>query len=113
MKAEVGFAKVFGDRDLEKGSYEPEKTRRRWIRNLLASLASATVAAIFGLGLSLLSLVHLISPFGRSSHFGSLLIAIALPLLVFSAHCLDRIDEVEHEIRHAAVRQKLLEVDRR
>jgi len=68
----------------------------------------ASVFGLVGLTLALLSLLHVISATGRGATLGNVLLAITFPLMIFAAHCLDRIDKTNRQIRIAAFRRDLL-----
>jgi len=91
---------------------EPESAFRRrhrfWMMSLTLCCLSASIFGLIGLTLALLSLLNMISAAGRGGTLGNVLLAITLPLMVFAAHCLDRIDETNHEIRVAAFPRNLL-----
>jgi hypothetical protein len=69
---------------------------------------SASIFGMLGLTFSLLSSLSMISEAGREGALGSIFLAITFPLLVFAAHCLDRIDEAKREARIASFRRNLL-----
>src|SRR5690349_4468807 len=65
-----------------------QRSRRRWMVNLLLSSLAATVTGISGLALAGASLIDAISPTGRLSSIGVVLLAITFPILILAAHCL-------------------------
>jgi hypothetical protein len=80
--------------------------RRRWLKCLLTSCIAAAVTGIFGLVLSAASMLGVISAVNRLTSVGVILLVATFPILVFAAHCLDRIDDANREIRLAAYRKK-------
>lgn len=84
-----------------------KRTRQRWTVVLLASLIAIAIMAAVGLSLSAASVLHLITSGGSLSSIGIGMIALEFPLLIFAAHCLDRIDDAEHVIKMAEYKQKL------
>jgi len=91
---------------------EPEslyrRRRRLWMMSLTLSCVLAPVFGLLGLALAFMSLLHVISAAGRGSTLGSVLLAITFLLMIFTAHCLDRINETNREIRIATFRRNLL-----
>jgi len=77
--------------------------RHRWANVLTASAAAASVTGLFGLSLAGASLLHLIPSNSSLSLYGNLLLTITFPLLIFAAHCLDKIDNVNAAIRAAKI----------
>ena len=78
---------------------------RRWVIYMLMSTASAMLTAFFGLLLAGASLLRLIDSGGLPALVGTLLLMVTFPLLVVSAHCLDRIDDANRANRVVSYRQ--------
>lgn len=97
---EIGIGKA----DLENRFH---RVRRRWIKCLLVSSITAGTTGLFGLLLAAASFLHLIAPFELLSVLGSALLFLTFPLLVFTSHCLDRIDDANKGIRLAAYRENI------
>ena len=66
---------------------------------LLMSTILAVLTAFFGLLLAGASLLRFIDSESFLALVGTLLLMTSFPLLVFSAHCLDRIDDVDRAYR--------------
>ena len=91
------------DRRLADTSYRTE--HRRWVIYMLTSTTLAILTAFFGLLLAGVSLLRLIDPESHVALAGTLLLMVTFPLLVLSAHCLDRIEEANRAHRMASYRQ--------
>jgi len=74
---------------------------------LLVSSIAAGITGIFGVALAVLSLVHVISATGRPGLTGTFLLALTFPLIVFAAHCLDRVDDANRTHRMASYRKQI------
>jgi len=83
------------------------RLHRRWMTGLLVSSISAAVTGIFGLAFAVASLLHLISATGRLGLTGTILLAVTFPLVVFAAHCLDRVDDANRAYRIASYKRKI------
>jgi hypothetical protein len=83
------------------------RIRTRWLTCLLFSSVTAVVTGSFGLALSAAALLHIVTSSGRVSVIGLALLVITFPLLVFAAHCIDRVADTNREIRLEAYRKKI------
>jgi hypothetical protein len=72
---------------------------------MLMSTTLAVLTAFFGLLLAGVSLLRLIDSGSHLALAGTLLLMVTFPLLVFSAHCLDRIEDANRANRMASYRQ--------
>jgi hypothetical protein len=72
---------------------------------MLTSTTLAILTAFFGLLLAGASLLRLIDSGSHLALAGTLLLMATFPLLVFSAHCLDRIEDANRARRVASYRQ--------
>lgn len=70
-------------------------TRQRWISALLLSSASGVLVGLTGLLISGLNFFGAIEKTSVISHLGTLLIVIAFPLVMFGAHAMDKIGEID------------------
>lgn len=84
------------------------RSRRRWLYLLLVTFFATLVMAVAGIALAALSLLHLIASGGPISTLGVVLIAMTFVTLIFSAHCLDRIDDADHAIDMSAYKHHVL-----
>jgi hypothetical protein len=91
------------ERRLADTEYRTE--HRRWVVYMLTSTTMAILTAFFGLLLAGASLLRLIDPGSHAALIGTLLLMATFPLLVFSAHCLDRIEDANRANRVASYRQ--------
>ena len=78
---------------------------RRWVIYMLVSTVSAVLTAFLGLLLAGASLLRFIDSGSHVALAGTLLLMVTFPLLVFSAHCLDRIEDANRAHRVASYRQ--------
>jgi hypothetical protein len=81
--------------------------RKRWLTALLAGSIAAIFTGVTGLVLAGASLLRVISPSGGLAVFGTILLAVTFPLLIFSAHCLDKIEDTNREQRMANLKQRI------
>ena len=84
---------------------EYRREHGRWIVYMLTTTITAAITAIFGLALAGASLLHMISPESPLGFIGTILLALTFPLLVLSAHCLDRIEDVNRANRVASYKR--------
>jgi len=82
-------------------------SKKRWQICLFAGAAAVT--STFGLMLSAASLIGAIRSNGTMSIAGRVLLAISFPMLIFAAHCLDKIDEIKATIRAKSYQQYVLD----
>jgi hypothetical protein len=75
---------------------------------LLISSIAAGVTGIFGVALAVLSLIHVIPAMGRLGLTGTFLLALTFPLMVFAAHCLDKVDDANRTYRMASYKRQIL-----
>jgi|KBSMisStaDraftv2_1062788.scaffolds.fasta_scaffold336720_2 hypothetical protein len=85
------------------------RSKKRWQICLFAGAAAAAVTSTFGLMLSAASLIGAIQSNGRMSIAGTVLLAISFPMLIFTAHCLDKIDQIKTAIRVRSYQKYLLD----
>ena len=81
------------------------RTHRRWMTMLLVAITLAVLTGGFGLALAAVSLLQIIAPYGRLAFVGTALLAVTFPILVFAAHCLDRIEDANRVQRMASYRR--------
>ena len=72
---------------------------------LLISAIGGVITGIAGLCLAGAALLHVIAPFGGLSMIGTFLLVITFPLLIFQAHCLDKIEAANRAQRIASYRR--------
>lgn len=72
---------------------------------LLVAITLAVLTGGFGLALAAVSLLQIIAPYGRLAFVGTALLAVTFPILVFAAHCLDRIEDANRVQRMASYRR--------
>ena len=85
-------------------------SQRHWTLALVGSAITTVVIAVLGLALGSVSLLHLIPPTNPLTTLGVVLLALTFPGLIFTAHCLDRIDGAMHAIKMADYEQKLIHI---
>ena len=83
-------------------------SKKRWLIGLFSGAAAATVTSTFGLVLSAASLIGAIQPNRLMSIAGTVLLATSFPILMFTAHCLDKIDEIKKVTRAGAYQKYFL-----
>jgi hypothetical protein len=81
--------------------------RRTWLKCLLVSCIAAAVTGIFGLVLSAASMLGVISAANLLTSVGVVLLVVTFPILVFAAHCLDRIEDISRARRLASYRKMI------
>ena len=81
------------------------RRKRRWSTMLLISAIGGVLTGITGLVLAGAALLHVIAPFGGVSMIGTFLLVVTFPLLIFQAHCLDKIEEANRAQRIASYRR--------
>lgn len=72
-----------------------KNNRQRWIVTLTFSSASGVLVGLTGLIIGGLNLFGMIEKSSVISHVGTLLLVIAFPLVMFSAHAMDKIAEID------------------
>ena len=72
---------------------------------LLMSAIAGVLTGITGVVLAGAALLHVIAPFGGLSMIGTFLLVITFPLLMFQAHCLDKIEAANRAQRVASYRR--------
>lgn len=72
-----------------------QNNRQRWIRALSFTSLSGVLVGLNGLIISALSLFGIIEKTSFINHLGTLFIVIAFPLVMFSAHAMDKIGEID------------------
>lgn len=73
------------------------KRRRKWLAALLFSSLGGVLVGLTGLVISGLSLFNLIEKTSLANRIGTILIVVAFPLVLFSAHALDKIAQINQE----------------
>lgn len=68
------------------------KSRKRWLNALFASSILGIVLGFTGFVISALSLFGFLAEKHNVSRLGTWLIIAVFPLMMFAAHCLDKID---------------------
>jgi hypothetical protein len=106
MRADSTYRAIYED---ERTSPEArlEQRKRKWERSLLCSITAALLTLTFGLFTSAVALMNVIPASGTLASAGSVLIAVSLPLLVLTGHCMDRLKEIDHAIRISRFRKSL------
>ena len=84
------------------------RSKKRWQICLFAGAAAAAVTSTFGLVLSAASLIGAIQSNRLMSIAGTVLLATSFPILMFTAHCLDKIDEIKKVTRAEAYQKYFL-----
>ena len=72
-----------------------KNNRQGWIAALVFSSASGVLVGLTGLIISALNFFGAIEKTSLLSRLGTLLIVIAFPLVMFSAHAMDKISEID------------------
>ena len=72
---------------------------------MLTTTTTAAITGIFGLTLAGASLLRIIDSRSELGFIGTILLAVTFPLLVFAAHCLDRIEDANREHRVASYKR--------
>src|SRR5215470_9211019 len=103
----IAISQVMGRIQTDGSDVSYRRRHRLWVFNLLVSSILAAVTGVFGLAIASASLLHLISSRSVLGITGTALLALTFPLLVFAAHCLDRIDHANREHRLASYRKKI------
>jgi len=86
---------------------------RHWTGILLVSSGLGMAAGLCGLAMSMLSLLGFVPRDGGVSILAAIFLVCAFPLLWLAAHCLDKTDKIENEIRHEfCMRYGLEDADR-
>ena len=75
------------------------RSLHRWIAALLFCLALTLDSFVIGIAIAHLAFTGAVDGRSRWSFLGTLLIAAGFPLLLLTAHCMDRIDAAETAIR--------------
>jgi hypothetical protein len=57
------------------------------------------VTGLFGTVFAVVALLDAVPHFGRVSKMADVMLVLTFPILVFAAHCLDKIDEINAAIR--------------
>jgi hypothetical protein len=82
------------------------RRRRRWGTFLTASGSMAVVTGLFGVVFAVVALLDIVPHFGRISRMANVMLVLTFPILIFAAHCLDKIDEINAAIREHNFRSK-------
>ena len=75
------------------------RRKQRWTAALFISSVFGIILGGFGLVISGLNAFGFLTRGEGIGRVGSLLIVVAFPLVMFSAHCLDKIDQADKAIR--------------
>src|SRR5262249_933549 len=90
------------------------RDRRRWSTALLVSAIAGILTGGTGLVLAGWGLLRIISAYSGLGIVGTVLLVVTFPLLIFQAHCLDRIEDVNRAQRMANYKRRVLnDVDRK
>ena len=84
-----------------------KRSRNVWMTLLLASLSVAAATGLTGIVIWALSFLQLFELGRKLSTLSTMLIATTFAALIFGTHCLDRVDEIDHEIGVAEFKEKL------
>ena len=108
MKADTAFTAFI---EIGSGSRHNrlERTKRGWQSSLLMFMTASLLTSMFGLVLAAASLLGFVQSNGVLSIAGTVLLAVSFPLLVMTAHCLDRIGEIDRAIRIRSFRRNFFE----
>jgi hypothetical protein len=88
------------DRDRADRSMTPAKHKlRRWVEGLFVSAFLGALAGLVGLTIGFLSLTELIVPNTSLYTIGTVLVGASFILFGLAAHCLDKTDAADKEIR--------------
>lgn len=96
-----GFNKVDSDISFQ-------RLRRRWSAGLLVSAALAILTGTSGLVLAGASLLRFIPGSSGLALVGTILLVVTFPLLIFQAHCLDKIEDANRAQRMANYKRRVL-----
>lgn len=81
------------------------RIRRRWSTLLLIGTTMGILTGLSGLILAGASLLRFISPFSGLGILGTVLLVTTFPILIFQAHCLERIEDANRAERVASYRR--------
>jgi hypothetical protein len=84
------------------------RSLRRLSMALFVSAITAILTGVTGLILAAASLLHFISPYGGLGIIGTILLVVTFPLLIFQAHCLDKIEDTNRAQRMASYKRRVL-----
>jgi hypothetical protein len=101
----VAISHSIGAMGLDYSQESNRRTHRRWMTLLLCAITGSVLTGSFGLVLAGASLLQIIEPYGRLALLGTFLLAITFPILVFAAHCLDKIEDTNRAQRIASYRR--------
>jgi hypothetical protein len=76
-----------------------ERQKRMWTAGAMASAVLAIFSGVTGLIFSAASLFGMVARDGRMSAGGTVLVAVAFPLMLLTGHCMDEISRAKHAIR--------------
>lgn len=76
-----------------------ESRKRMWTAGAMASAVMAIFSGITGLVFSAASLFGMVAKDGRMSIVGTVMVAVAFPLMILTGHCMDEIARAKHAIR--------------
>jgi len=81
------------------------RIRRRWSTLLLIGTTAGILTGLSGLILAGASLLRFISPFSGLGILGTVLLISTFPVLIFQAHCLERLEDANRAERVASYRR--------
>jgi len=83
-----------------------KNNRKGWLTALVFSSASGVAVGLSGLIISALNFFGMIEKTSVVSHVGTLLIVIAFPLVMFSAHAMDKIAEIDKKEKRKKIEEQ-------
>ncbi|HMS39747.1 MAG TPA: hypothetical protein PKE69_05940 [Pyrinomonadaceae bacterium] len=95
---EVILAKILISK--KEAESEFSKSRKRWMNALFASSIFGIVLGVTGFVISALSLFGFLAEKQNVSRLGTWLIVAVFPLMMFAAHCLDKIGNANKAIKN-------------
>jgi hypothetical protein len=84
------------------------RRKRQWSTALLVSAIAGILTGMSGLVLAGAALLHIISPYGDLGILGTILLVVTFPLLIFQAHCLDKIEATNRAQKMANYKRLIL-----
>ena len=86
---------------------EKSRGRRRWVAITLGSFFVSAVTGLAGIAIGAASFFHFIGTESGLRMFGPVMNAMTFASLILGAHCLDRIDALDHSARVSKLKEKL------
>jgi len=93
------FAQITGRAASTQEDDPLSQSKRRWKAAFLSSATLGSIAGVSGIWINALFVFGIAENKGAIGLVGIWLLVIAFPLLFLSAHCLDKVDSVERQIR--------------